>query len=154
MHPQVRHARFNLIVCGATTLMTVGAYGVLLGFVGPHRARGAFGFLGFLGLLGLSPLFYHKKPGEAGVVLDERDKQIRDRSQVIAWRATWLYWILACLGPWLWVALRSGLAALEAARIPLEWLPLAIWPAFIVFTAAWSISILVNYRRGALTADE
>jgi hypothetical protein len=72
MHPQVRRARFNLIVCAITILMTVAAYCVLLGFVGPHRARGAFGFLGFLGLLGLGRLFYHKKPSEAGVVLDER----------------------------------------------------------------------------------
>jgi hypothetical protein len=154
MHPQAKHARFSLIVCSATVLLTAAAYIVALTIVGPQRARGAFGFFGLLGLLGLAPTFYHRRPGEARVILDERDKQIGDRSQVIAWRATWLYWILACLGPWLWVAIRSGLAALEIPRIPIEWLPWAIWPAFIVYTTAWSISILINYRHGEPKADE
>jgi hypothetical protein len=154
MHPQVKHARFNLIVCSATVLLTATAYLVLLGAVGPHRARGAFGFLGFLGLLGLGPTFYRKNPGRPGVVLDERDKQIGDRSQVIAWRVTWLYWILLCMGVWAWVALRSGLEAVEAPFVPAEWLPLALMLAFVVFWIAWSIAVLSHYKRGEPTEDE
>jgi hypothetical protein len=134
--------------------VTVAAYVVFLGSVGPHRARGAFGFLGFLGLLGLGPTFYRNKTGLGGVVLDERDKQIADRSQVIAWRITWLYWSLVCMGVWVWVAIRSGLEAVEAPFVPAEWLPWVLMAAFIVFTAAWSISILVYYRRGDVAGDE
>jgi hypothetical protein len=154
MHPQVKHARFNLIVCAVTVSVTVAAYLLLLGAVGPHRARGAFGFLGFLGLLGLGPAFYRKNTGLPGVVLDERDKQIADRSQMVAWRVTWLYWCLACMGAWLWVALRSGLAALEAPFVPAEWLPLAFMAALIVFMMAWSISVLAHYRRGEQSGGE
>jgi len=154
MHPQVKHARFSLIVCTVTMAVTVAAYVVFLGSVGPHRARGAFGFLGFLGLLGLGPTFYRNKTGLGGVVLDERDKQIADRSQVIAWRITWLYWSLVCMGVWVWVAIRSGLEAVEAPFVPAEWLPWVLMAAFIVFTAAWSISILVYYRRGDVAGDE
>jgi hypothetical protein len=154
MHPQVKHARYNLTVCAIVVLITVAAYLLLLGSVGPHRARGALGFLGFLGLLGLGPIFYRKKTGAGGVVLDERDKQIGDRSQVFAWRAVWLYWCLVCLAPWFWVAFRSGLAAVEAPFVPVEWLPWVLMAGFIVFMMAWSVSILVHYRRGGQTGDE
>ena len=154
MHPQVKHARFNLIVCAVTVSVTVAAYLLLLGAVGPHRARGAFGFLGFLGLLGLGPAFYRKNTGLPGVVLDERDKLIGDRSQVIAWRVTWLYWILLCMGVWAWVALRSGLEAVEAPFVPAEWLPLALMLAFVIFWIAWSIAVLSHYKRGEPTEDE
>jgi hypothetical protein len=154
MHPQVRHARFNLIVCSITVLLTVAAYLLISLSAGPRQARGAFGFLGILGFLGLGRIFYRPKKAEGGVVLDERDTQIRDRSHVVAWRAVWLYWCLVCMGPWLWVALRRGLAALEAPSIPVEWLPWILWAALIVFQIAWSISILTNYRCRGLSPDE
>jgi hypothetical protein len=154
MHLQVRHARFNLVVCAATLLLTSVAYVIFLHFLGPHRARGAFGFFGLLGLLGLGPAFYHQRPGEARVILDERNTQIGDRSQVIAWRVVWLYTSLACMGPWIWVAIRSGLDAVESPYIPVEWLPWFLMSDFLVFIMAWSISVLINYRRGEPKNDE
>jgi len=154
MHPQVRHARFNLVVCSITLVLTITAYIVLLGTLGPQRARGAFGFFGFLGLLGLGPTFYHKKQGAPGVVLDERDKQIGDRSQVLAFRAVWLFWCLACIGPWLGVALRSGLKALEAPFVRPESLPWVLMGAFVVFNMAWSLSILHGYRHEERAGNE
>lgn len=154
MHPQIKHARFNIIVCAATLLLTSAAYVILLRFLGPQRARGAFGFFGLLGLLGLGPAFYHKRAGEARAILDERDKQIGDRSQVVAWRIVWLYWCLACLGPWFWVAIRSGLDAVQAPFVPVEWLPWVLMSGFLVFNMAWSISILINYRRGEPKDDD
>jgi len=154
MHSQVKHARFNLIVCALAIFLTAAAYLLISVLAGPHKARGALGFLGLLGLLGFGRIFYRKETAEGGVVLDERDSQIRDRSQVLAWRVVWLYWGLMCMGPWLWVALRSGLAALEAPTVPVEVLPWVFMVAFLVFTIAWSISILVNYRTRGLTRDE
>jgi hypothetical protein len=154
MDPQARHARYNLIVCAMTLVLTSTAYGLFLHFLGPHRARGAFGFFGLLGLLGLGPAFYHRKRGVAGVVLDERDKEIGDRSSLIAWRAVWVYWGVLCMGVWLWVAIRSGLDAVEAPFVPAEWLPWALMLAFLVFSMAWSIAVLISYRRGESEADE
>ena len=154
MHPQAKHARFNLIVCSATLLLISAAYILLLHFLGPRRARGAFGFFGLLGLLGLGPAFYHRKRGVAGVLLDERDKQIADRSQLVAWRAVWLYWGVLCMGAWLWVAIGSGLDAVEAPFVPAEWLPWALMLAGLVFSMAWSITVLINYRQGEPRTDE
>jgi hypothetical protein len=102
----------------------------------------------------LGRTFYRKKPGEGGVVLDERDKQIGDRAQVVAWRAVWLYWCLMCMGPWLWVAVRSGLDAVEAPSIAVEWLPWALMLGFVVFSMAWSLAVLSHYRRGEPKEDE
>jgi hypothetical protein len=141
-------------VCTATIVLTSAAYLFMLHFLGPQRARGAFGFLGILGLLGLGGTFYHARPGEVRVILDERDKQIRDRSQVFAWRIVWSYWCLVCMGPWAWVVIRSGLDAVEVSFVPVEWLPWVLMLGFLVFMTAWSISILVNYGRGNSKNDE
>jgi hypothetical protein len=145
MHAQMRHARYNLIICGITILLTSTAYLLLLHFLGPQRARGALGFSGLLGLLGLGPVFYHKKPGDARVILDERDKVIGDRSQIIAWRIAWGYWCLVCMGLWTYGAIRSGLNGVQVAFFPVEWLPWILMSGFLVFWIAWSVSILVNY---------
>ena len=66
----------------------------------------------------------------------------------------WLYTSLACLVPWLWVAIRSGLDAVEAPLVPAEWLPWFLMSDFLVFMMAWSISVLVGYRRGEPKDDE
>jgi hypothetical protein len=154
MHPQAKHARFNLIVCSIAVLLTVAAYVLISLSAGPRQARGAFGFLGILGFLGLGRIYYRPKAAEGGIVLDERDTQIRDRSQHVAWRAVWLYWCLVCMGPWLWIAFRRGLSALEAPSIPGEWLPWTLWAALIVFQIVWSLSILAEYRGRGLPRDE
>ena len=154
MHPQIKHARYSLIVCTVTFLLTTSAYLLMSHFLGPQKARAAFGFFGLLGLLGLGPTFYHMKKGETRVILDERDRQIRDRSHLVAWRIVWLYWSLACLGPWAWVAIRSGLDAVQVPFVPVEWLPWVLMSGFLVFMTAWSISILVNYGRENSKDDE
>jgi hypothetical protein len=126
----------------------------MLHFLGPPRARAAFSFFGLLGLLGLGPTFYKRRPGDTLVILDERDKQIGDRSQIVAWRIVWLYWGLACMGPWVWVAIRSGLDAVQVPFVPVEWLPWVLMLGFLVYMMAWSISVLINYGRANSKDDE
>jgi hypothetical protein len=104
--------------------------------------------------MGFSSRFYKKKPGEIKVVMDERDIQIRDRSNMIAGRVVWLYWVLVCMGPWFWVALRSGLGAVDVPFVPVNWLPWVVISAWIVLEMTRSIAILINYQRGKLTSDE
>jgi hypothetical protein len=135
-------------------VLTSTAYLLLLHFLGPQRARGAFSFFGLIGLLGLGPTFYHKRLGESRVILDERDKLIGDRSQIIAWRLFLLYWVLICGGLWAFVAIRSGLDAVQVPFVPVEWLPWMLGVGFLVFWIAWSISILVNYGHGDSKGNE
>jgi len=154
MHPQIKHARFNLIVCVVTAVLVLAAYIIFLHVFGPHRARGAFGFFGILGMLGLGPVFYHQRPGKTGVVIDERDKQIGDRAQIIAWRVVMLFTTVACMAPWVWVVIRSGLDTVAAPYISVEWPPWFLMSSVLVFYLAWSVAILVYYRRGEPKGDE
>ena len=154
MHPQIRHARFNIIVCSVTLGSTLAAYLALLATLGAHRARGAFGLLGILGLLGLGPALYRRRPGGPGVVMDERDLLIRERSNVLAWRVVWALLTMACLGPWLWVAIRSGLDAVEAPFIAPEVLPWALMIALAVHIMAWSMAVLRAYGHEERASDE
>ena len=55
---------------------------VIVAALVPFLGKGAMGGFGLLGLLGLNPLFFRKRHG--AVVLDERDTQVRLRSQFCA----------------------------------------------------------------------
>jgi len=147
MHAQVRHARFSLIVIGVAAFLVIGGYLVALNYLGPMRTAGAIGFLGLTGLMGFTPLFYSRKSGQTGVVMDERDTQIRDRTRL---RAALLvlfgFWGVICMGAWFWVVLRYGIGASETTGIPVLWLPLLYGGSGILFEAVWSASILVHYR--------
>jgi hypothetical protein len=145
MNVQVKHARFNLLVCGVTFFLTAAAYLLLLHLIGPRGSSGAFGFLGLLGLLGFAPLFYRKKPGAPGVLMDERDVQIRVRVDSIAWCVVWLYWGVVCMGIWFAVVLWRGLEAIETTAVPVFWFPLMYGGGFVVYVIIWSVAILAQY---------
>jgi len=151
MHAQVRHARFSLIVIGVATLLSVGGYLVALNYLGPKRASGAIGFLGLAGLMGFAGLFYRRRPGQTGVVMDERDSQIRDRTRLgAAMLVLFGFWGVVCMGTWFWFALRYGADAKEifTIGIPVYWLPFLYMGSAILFEAVWSASILVHYGFG------
>jgi hypothetical protein len=62
--------------------------------------------------LGFGGLFYRKRPGEKGVVMDERDTQIANRSSLgAAVLVTFGFWGVVCMGAWFWVVLRYGMGA-------------------------------------------
>ena len=147
MHPQLRHARFNLTLFLLVLVPMVCAYLVLLRLYGPHIASSAFSFLGLMGLWGYGGRFYRRKPGEPGVVLDERDQLIRDRADLLGWRVSWLYWLLICLVPWFWIVLTSGIEAMTQTGIPLILFPLFYLGAFIVHQVTWSLVIIISYRE-------
>jgi uncharacterized membrane protein len=147
MHAQVKHAWFTLIVVGVASVLTVAGCLVALNYLGPKGALGGVGFLGLAGLLGFGGLFYRKRRGERGVVMDERDTQIRNRSSLgAALLVAFGFWGVVCMGAWFWVVLRYGMGASETTGIPVFCLPLLYMVSGIVFQAAWSASILIHYR--------
>lgn len=150
MHPQLRHARFNLIVFVIVLVPTVCAYLVLLLLYGPRIAFSSVGFLGpglFIWVFGSR--FYRRKPGEPGVVMDERDQLIRDRAGLVGWRVVWGYWCLICFVPWCWAAFAWGIEAVKEKGIPLEFYPLFYGGAFIVYYVTWSLAIVFSYREAS-----
>ncbi|MBT3288173.1 MAG: hypothetical protein HN380_12580, partial [Victivallales bacterium] len=109
MHPQQRHARFNLIVALSAVVPAGVGYAVLFMLSGPKCAVSAFAFFGICGLWGFGGRFYSKKKNSPAVTMDERDEDIKRRAMVIAWAADWLYWGLICMVPWFVVVLRFGI---------------------------------------------
>ena len=148
MHPQQRHARFNLIVALSAAIPSVVVYAIVFTLYGPNVAWGAFGFLGICGLWGYGGHFYRKKKDSPAVIMDERDEDIKRRSIMIGWGADWLFWGLLCMGPWFVVVFRDGLEQTLQPVIPVLWLPLAYMATALVHVSASSIAILVLYGKG------
>ena len=149
MHPQQKHALFNLIVLLCATVPFLLCYWVLLVLFGPKAAMAAFGFLGICGFLGFGGHFYRNKENSPAVIMDERDEDIKRRALVIAWAVDWFYWGLVCLGPWFVVVFHFGIEGALEPMIPIAWLPPVFCAMALVHVLAWSIAVLVLYEKGA-----
>lgn len=142
MHPQQKHAWFNLIVTGTALLLSVTTFLILMPRIGVQRATGGFGFLGIAGLTGFAGMFYRRK---SSVVMDERDHLIREKADLKSFRATWLYWILGCVIPWLVLSFKQE--SPNDTSIPAIWLPIIGFGAFAIFNLAWSVTVLLEYGK-------
>ena len=142
MNVQLKHARFNLLVCGTALFLTATTCLGLLILMGPRALQPAFAFLAIGGLMGFGGIFYRKKPGSAEVLMDERDVHIRDQANLAAWLVVWVYWCAVCMGPWFALTAKAGFGA----SIRVSWLPLSYMIAMIVHQFAWSIAVVVQYR--------
>jgi hypothetical protein len=149
MHPQQKHARFNLIVISCAVVPAALGYAVLLTLYGPKVAMAASGFFGICGLLGFGGKFYSKGKDSPKVTMDERDEDIKRRAMLIGWGVDWLFWGLLCMIPWFVVAFRDGLERLQEPMVPVAWLPLAYGATALLHVSAWSIAVLVLYGKGA-----
>ena len=133
MNVQQKVAWFNLAVFGAAVV----AYVVLIPFLGPLPALGAFGICG---LWGLSPFFYRRRKSE--VLVDERDRLVNLRAQLAG---LWIFWecfVAACMITW--GVLRYWK---QQYTVTVEVLPAMVFGALIVFCLIHSIAVLVQYGR-------
>jgi hypothetical protein len=145
MHPQQRHARFNLIVASVSLILMLISGTMLLLIADPRTAMASFGFLGLMGLTGFGGAFYRRKNKNGPVVMDERDLAIQRQSMLVGWGAVWLFFGLACMGPWGYFAITRGTAGINEGAIPVSFLPMAYIGALVVHTIAWSVSVLWQY---------
>jgi uncharacterized membrane protein len=123
---------FNLLVISITLALFLAAV-PMIGF-----AR-AGGMLGFIGLLGFGFLFYYRRGNE--VVADERDRAIQQRAFHIGFAIFWVLFVLGCVGTWFAVG--------DNGSIPVRFLPIFMYFAWIIWQGAMSIAVLVQYHRSA-----
>lgn len=132
MSPQQKYAAFNLSVA----LFAMLAYFVLMPFIGPWRATGAFGMLG---LCGLSAFKLYHAAREGRVVSDEREQNVWQRATLVAKSVVWIGLVAAFL-----VALQTlgqeGLVSMHS-------LALGIWWAFAIFLLVQSAVFLFLAAR-------
>ena len=116
--------------------LMAAAYLVLMIFIGPIRAMGAFGLLG---LAGFQPLLY-RKHGVA-VVWDERDTLINYRAMIAGYSVFWLVFTLVPMSIWAFIYCYRG-----HSMISVELLPGLVMGGLIVFATTRAIAIVVQYR--------
>ena len=149
MHPQQKHARFNLIVISSALVPAVLGYVLLNIFFGPKVAMAAFAFLGISGLMGFGGHFYRESKDSPSVIMDERDEDIKRRAMLIGWGVDWLFWGLLCMVPWFVVVFRFGIQQALEPVVPIVWLPLIYMATGLLHVSAWSIAVLVLYGKRA-----
>ena len=132
MGRQEKHAWFNLVVL----VIAVAVFLILIPLLGVRPAVGAFGLLG---LLGFGFLFYRKKQGRPGVIIDERDQFIQRRSVIIAHAVFWVLFVLTCMLLW-------GIN-LDKGTITVEIFPMMLVSSWIIVTLVYSVTMLIMYRK-------
>jgi hypothetical protein len=131
-----KHAWFTVVVVG----LSIIAMGVLVPWLGFHRATGG---ASVLGLLGLGPLFYRKRPGQ--VVVDERDAAIQRRSLLITAAVFWVVLVEACVFlPWFYYGAEGA--------VPVWVVQSSVLVAWIIVSLIYSAATLVQYGRGGSDA--
>jgi hypothetical protein len=134
MNASQKEATFTLGVVIATALTVA----VLVPFLG----KAAMGGFGFLGLLGLGPFFYVRRG--AGVILDERDLQIRQRANMLAGLVFWTVFVAG--------AMTAPAVYGWDGAVPV-WLVLAsVWCGLIVMQGVVSLATLLQYAWGGRNA--
>jgi hypothetical protein len=134
MNASQREAWFNLVVVLSALAMVTALV--------PFLGKGAMGGFGLLGFLGLSPVFFRKRHG--AVVLDERDTQIRLRSQFCAHLVVWLLFVLA--------AMTAPAVYGWDGSVPVAMVMASVFCGMMVLYAVSSLATLIQYGRGGRDA--
>jgi hypothetical protein len=132
MPPLYKEAFYWLVLLA----FTAAAYLILMIFLGPIRAMGAFGFLG---LAGLQPLLYRK--GRQTVVWDERDTLVNYRAVLAGYSVFWLVFTLVPMSIWAVVYCYEG-----NSTISVHVLPLIVMVSSIVVWTTRAVAIVVQYH--------
>ncbi len=129
---QQKVAWFNLSVA----ILAIAAYAILLPFLGPWRAMGAFGILG---LAGFSGVLYFLEKRKGHIVGDERDTTIARKALIIAQSTHWVILIAAFVITVYFVG--------DHGTISMQALSLVVWAAFCAYLIINSAAMLVLYAR-------
>ena len=134
MNASQKEAWFNL----AVVLSVLAIMAIMVPFLG----KGALGGFGFLGLLGFSPIFFRKRQG--AVVLDERDAQIRLRSQFCGHLVVWLLFVVA--------AVTTPVVYGWDGSVPVALVMMSVFCGMMVLYMVSSVATLIQYGRGGRDA--
>jgi hypothetical protein len=118
-------------------ILTIGAYGGFLAFIGHNPATASV-----FSLLALTALPASSRRHFRGVAFDERQREIANKSLLAGFRGLWL----AFIGLILTVNFIKGWDA--TLTLPVWNLTESIWWAFIVVLGVEAITTIILYRGG------
>jgi hypothetical protein len=130
---QQKVAWFNLAVIGTA----IAAFIILIPLAGGFRALGAFGICG---LSGLGIFFNRRRNNE--VLMDERDKYISTKANLIGLWTFWELFVAACMITWgvlryLW----------HQETVSIDVLPIFVLGGWLALMLTQSIATLIQYGR-------
>jgi len=131
-------AWFNLIVIAATILITALAVAIEIHIRG-YSTIGFWVFVVLLASLKLKPYLFKKS--EDKVLFDERDNSIQKRAVNFAYTVFWWVFLISSFSLFLIIGPRNS--------VPTITLPLLVIAGALFIQTVCSVSILVQYGRGA-----
>ena len=135
MNINEKRAWFILMVFGASLIL----YLVLMAWLGPYPALGAFGLSG---LGGFAPLIGYRDRKLGKVDCDERDNQIGKTAAGAAFSIFWLIFVAGMMLPFF------ILGPDETITVRTTTYPMLLGAAGIIVFSIHSIVTIVMYRRG------
>jgi hypothetical protein len=133
--PAQKAAWLTLAVACASIL----AFGVLIPVVGLKAAPAAFGILG---VTGLGALYFRPSRGDSRLILDERDRLIESRSQLLGFKLFWVAFVGTCMVSW--ALARYGW---RQETVSVDLLPGLVLGGFIVYSVAHAVAVLAQYGQ-------
>ena len=100
-----------------------------------NRATAAFGLLG---LVGLAALLVRQRGNE--VVLDERDREIIQRSTGLGVHSAWMLLMVAVVSLVIWSSYH------DREAVPVAWLTWLVWVQFSICYAVKGVVGVLSYR--------
>lgn len=118
---------------------SVMAYLILLPFMGPVPALGAFGLMG---LTMFWPLIFRKRRDPLGVEIDERDRVLQRKATLAGAMISYGVFLLGCMGVWFYYFTWQG-----QQMVSVHLFPGAVFAGGITLWVARSVAMLVLYGR-------
>ncbi len=140
MNTEQKAAWYTLVIC----LAALVCFAVLLFTIGFPAAMSAFALLAFTGF---TPLLFTHGRGHGEVLLDERDRLLLRKANVIAGTASYLAFVVSCMIAW-FIPFFSG-----AQHVDISILPLIVFGGGITLMMVRAISVIVLYGRGGDYAE-
>lgn len=140
MLPEQKRAWFVIVVF----LAAVAGVIALIPFAGIR----AWSALGVFGLAGLTPLLFRGGRESGEVASDERDEMILKRATLMGFGASYVWFVLGCMGAWAYSMLRGR------QTIRIDVLPFVVVFGLIVCFVTRAAGILYLYREHGADGED
>jgi len=158
MNRHEKIAWFNLAVIAVSILLFLVLYFILKE---SHpialSLKASCAAFGVCGLLGLSQTLFRKEEWPEGTgrsifdpEMDERDVEISRRAAMHGFAIFWVVFVFLVVGIWGYLHKINDSSGLVIVPVDIDFMPLVMFPFFIIIWSIQSLSTIIQHRRGSL----
>ncbi len=155
MNRHEKIAWFNLAVISVSILLFIVFFFLAReSFPVGQSLKISFSAFAVCGLLGLSQTLFRKEDGAVSGArmfdpdLDERDIRIYQRAALHAFAVFWVVFVFLAEGVWIYFRFFKKVGGTVIVPFDLDFLPLMIFPFFVLLVLVYTISVIIQHRRG------